>query len=327
MSANWITKFPSKTRRDSEYLTRVFLAACALAYLALISGCTTSPSMPIITEEKDSGPPAPVDVSHISEPVPRVEPRTRAGNSNPYKVLGKTYYLVQDPAGYKEKGVASWYGRKFHGKRTANGEIYSMYGMTAAHRTLPIPSYVRVTNLKNNRSTIVRVNDRGPFHGNRIIDLTYAAAKKLGFEKLGTAEVLVEYIDPAAHGKTTVASTKEADVKVASLQNRAEQNRAEQNRAEPPAPAPTNPAGYEIPPNTFLQVGAFTLEKSALALRQKLSDLTAYPVVVRKPEVSTGTGDQFFRVRIGPLKDNLDLVLLRQKVLDASLPEPHVVYD
>lgn len=318
MSANWIAKFPSRTRRDSKNLTRVFLSACALVYLALISGCTTSPSIPVITEEKDSGPPAPVDVSHISEPVPRVEPRTRAGNSNPYKVLGKTYYLVQDPTGYREKGVASWYGRKFHGKRTANGEIYSMYGMTAAHRTLPIPSYVRVTNLKNNRSAIVRVNDRGPFHGNRIIDLTYAAAKKLGFEKLGTAEVLVEYIDPATHG-SKVASTKETggEVKVAPVKN----------NLEPPAPAPANPAGYEIPANTYLQVGAFTLEKSALALRQKLRDLTAYPVVVRKPEVSAGTSDQFFRVRIGPLKDNLDLVLLRQKVLDASLPEPHVVYD
>lgn len=319
MSANWITKFPSKTRRDRENSARGFFSACALACLVLISGCTTSPSIPVITEEKDSGPPAPVDVSHINEPVPRVEPRTRAGNSNPYKVLGKTYYLVQDPTGYKEKGVASWYGRKFHGKRTANGEIYSMYGMTAAHRTLPIPSYVRVTNLKNNRSAIVRVNDRGPFHGNRVIDLTYAAAKKLGFERVGTAEVLVEYIDPAARSESTVASTKETggEVKVASLHN----------NAEPPAPAPANSAGYAIPANTYLQVGAFTLEKSALALRQKLRDLTAYPVVVRKPGASATTDDKLFRVRIGPLKDNLDLVLLRQKVLDASLPEPHVVYD
>lgn len=319
MSANWITIFPSKNRRDSESLTRTFFGAFALIYLVLTSGCTTSPPIPVITEEKDSGPPAPVDVSHISEPIPRVEPRTRAGNTNPYKVLGKTYYLTQDPAGYREKGVASWYGRKFHGKRTANGEIYSMYGMTAAHRTLPIPSYVRVTNLKNNRSAIVRVNDRGPFHGNRIIDLTYAAAKKLGFEKLGTAEVLVEYIDPAAHDKSTVANTKEngGEVKVASVKS----------NTEPPAPAPANPAGYEIPDNTYLQVGAFTVEKSALSLRQKLQSLTAYPVIVRKPGASAGKIDKFFRVRIGPLKNNLDLVLIRQKVLDASLPEPHVVYD
>lgn len=318
MSANWITKVPSQTLRDSENFARFFFSASALVYLVLISGCTTSPSTPVITDEKDSGPLAPVDVSHISEPVPRVEPRTRAGNANPYKVLGKTYYLVQDPTNYNEKGVASWYGRKFHGKRTANGEIYSMYGMTAAHRTLPIPSYVRVTNLNNKRSAIVRVNDRGPFHGNRIIDLTYAAAKKLGFEKLGTAEVLVEYIDPTKHGET-VASAKETGGKVNTVPVK--------NNLEPPAPAPANPAGYEIPANTYLQVGAFTLEKSALALRQKLRDLTAYPVVVRQPGVSAGSGDQLFRVRIGPLKDNLDLVLLRQKVLDASLPEPHVVYD
>ncbi len=316
MSANWIT---NRKAPDNEYSARTLFSVFTLLYLVLIGGCTSSPSIPVITEEKDRGPSSPVDVSHIPEPVPRVEPRTRAGNSNPYKVLGKTYYITQDPTGYREKGVASWYGRKFHGRRTANGEIYSMYGMTAAHKTLPIPSYVQVTNLKNNRSTIVRVNDRGPFHGNRIIDLTYAAAKKLGFEKVGTAEVLVEYIDPATYQKGTVASAKPADsnVKVASLET----------GSETPAPAPANSAGYEIPPNTYLQVGAFTLEKSALALRQKLQNLTAYPVVVHRPGALADKADRFFRVRIGPLKDNLDLALLRQKVLDANLPEPHVVRD
>lgn len=295
-------------------LNRSAIFALSLLLTTILAGCT-SPSLRPVFEEKDSGPASPVDVSHIKEPIPRIEPRTPAGNSSPYSVLGQTYKVNQAPIGFREQGVASWYGKKFHGRRTANGELYNMYGMTAAHRTLPIPSYVKVTNLKNQRSVVVRINDRGPFHGNRIIDLTYTAAKKLGYEKVGTANVVIEYIDPTTYqpSSTQLLNTNAGDGTIGT-------------QLEPAAPTPENSAGYAIPNNTYLQIGAFTAEKSAHDLRDKLRGLTSYPVIVRRP-VQYGAVDKFFRVRIGPLRDNLDLVLLREKVLSASLPEPLVVYD
>ncbi|HBQ01515.1 MAG TPA: septal ring lytic transglycosylase RlpA, partial [Gammaproteobacteria bacterium] len=117
-----------------------------------------------------------------------------AGNRSPYTVLGKTYTVLPTERGYSERGVASWYGEKFHGHKTSNGEVFDMYMASAAHKSLPIPSFLRVTNLDNNRSLIVRVNDRGPFHGDRIVDLSYAAAMKLGYAERGTARVHLESI-------------------------------------------------------------------------------------------------------------------------------------
>lgn len=246
-----------------------------------------------------------MSVDHIPEPVPRHEPRTIAGNKSPYKVLGKTYHVMKSPKGYSKKGIASWYGKKFHGHRTSNGEIYDMYGMTAAHKTLPIPSYVRVTNEANGRAVIVRVNDRGPFHAGRIIDLSYSAAKKLGFQSRGTTQVLVEYIDPDSYVKKNTR-TVPATVK----------------KGEPPAPTPARAGGYAIPDNTFLQVGAFSKMQSAKTLQNQLLALTLYPVNITEPTKPGG----LYRVRIGPLKDNFDLFNLRQKLLDKKYPEPHVVY-
>ena len=118
-------------------------------------------------------------------------------NKSPYTQFGKTYYVLNSSQGFRETGIASWYGSKFHGRRTSNGDVYNMYAMTAAHKTLPIPTYVRVTNQENRRSVIVRVNDRGPFHESRIIDLSYVAALKLGFAANGTAKVSVEALNPA----------------------------------------------------------------------------------------------------------------------------------
>src|SRR5210317_1823758 len=120
------------------------------------------------------------DVSQVPNAVPRVEARSRGGNPSTYVVLGKRYYTLQDSKNFVERGIASWYGRKFHGRKTSNGEVYDMYTMSAAHKKLPIPTYVKVTNLENGRSVIVRVNDRGPFHENRVIDLSYAAASRIG---------------------------------------------------------------------------------------------------------------------------------------------------
>lgn len=279
-----------------------------------LTACDTTPIIPalpnIVEEEKDSGPERPVSVGHIGEPVPMVEPRTRAGNSSPYKVLGKTYHVTQQPEGYKVQGVASWYGRKFHGRRTANGEIYDMYAMTAAHKTLPIPSYVRVTNLANKRTVIVRINDRGPFHGDRIIDLSYTAAKKLGFENIGTAKVVVEYIDPHTWKNPAQPQSRQA---------------SNASTGEPPAPTPSHAGGHKLPDNTWLQVGAFGKRDAAQSLKGKIANLTKYPVVVVEPKA--GTADKLFRVRVGPIKDNFDLLELRRILQEQRLPEPHLVYN
>jgi rare lipoprotein A len=134
--------------------------------------------------------------------VPRVEARSRYGNPPFYDVFGKRYYVLSSSVAYVERGVASWYGPGFHQVKTSNGETYDMYGMTAAHRTLPLPAYVRVTNLQNGRSVVVRVNDRGPFVGNRIIDLSYTAASRLDMLRTGTAMVEVRAIDPTAPVQT-----------------------------------------------------------------------------------------------------------------------------
>lgn len=136
-----------------------------------------------------------VDLSAISDATPKDEPFSKYGNPEKYSVLGKTYYTLKSNQGFKQKGNASWYGTKFHGKRTSSGETYDMYAMTAAHKTLPIPSYVKVTNLDNDKQIVVKVNDRGPFHTGRIIDLSYVAALKLDIVKNGTGRVEIEAIN------------------------------------------------------------------------------------------------------------------------------------
>jgi len=165
------------------------LALCALAAL---SACRVTPPQP----EPPSIPPPP-QVEKIPDAVPRPEPRSRHGNPPFYEVYGKRYHVLASSDGYFERGVASWYGKDFHGGNTSNGEKYDMYSMTAAHKTLPLPAYVQVTNLKNGKSVVVRVNDRGPFVANRLIDLSYSAAAKLGMLREGTTLVEVRSLDAA----------------------------------------------------------------------------------------------------------------------------------
>lgn len=162
----------------------------------LLGGCATMGYIPEKPEARDGAPAkVPYDLRSLPDPVPTPEPPSRYGNPPTYKVLGKTYATLKSSAGYRAEGLASWYGRKFHGQRTSSGEPYDMFQLTAAHRTLPIPTYVRVTNLENGRQTLVRVNDRGPFHDDRILDLSYAAAVKLGFAEKGTARIRIEALD------------------------------------------------------------------------------------------------------------------------------------
>lgn len=168
------------------FLVLAFIGACS-------SNNTEAPSR--YSQKHDSIPSRLPTPDELVEPTPSFEPYSRQGN-RPYTLFGNTWHILDDASEFTEEGVASWYGEKFHGHLTSNGETYDMYAMSAAHKTLPLPTYVRVTNLSNDKSVVVRVNDRGPFHGNRIIDLSYVAAYKLDMLKSGTARVRVEAIQP-----------------------------------------------------------------------------------------------------------------------------------
>ncbi|WGS62239.1 septal ring lytic transglycosylase RlpA family protein [Vibrio lentus] len=159
----------------------------------LINGCSSQEQKGRYDIDSDIAPDVPISVEHLEDAHPQYEPYSLGGNTN-YTLRGEDYKIVKKTEGFTEKGKASWYGKKFHGHLTSNGEIYDMYSMSAAHKTLPIPSYVKVTNTDNNKTTIVRINDRGPFHEGRIIDLSYAAAYKLDVLRTGTANVEIEVI-------------------------------------------------------------------------------------------------------------------------------------
>lgn len=158
----------------------------------------------VYPQGRDGAPSGPLP-THFQKVKPKYEPYSRYGNPSSYAVDGHTYRVMRSTQGYKTRGLASWYGTKFHSQRTSSGEKYDMYAMTAAHKTLPIPSYVRVKNLKNGRVAVVKINDRGPFHANRVIDLSYAAAIKLGIYPNGTAPVEVEALNVGQGGKARVA--------------------------------------------------------------------------------------------------------------------------
>lgn len=244
---------------------------------------------------QDRAPSREVDLASIPEVVPEPINRTRAGNRSPYTVLGKTYTVMSSEEGYSERGVASWYGEKFHGHKTSNGEVFDMYKVSAAHKSLPIPSFLRVTNLDNNRSIVVRVNDRGPFHGDRIIDLSYAAALKLGYADRGTARVQLEAI-----------------VVNSDLRNRA----LAQQRTDTILP----PVGST---EQYLQVGAFSSLSSAQQLSDQLRDITSRPVIIRT--VPTQSSGVLHRVRIGPVQDPGEIRQLTQRVVAAELGSPYTV--
>ena len=259
-----------------------------LAVMTLLPACS---GVSIIGTGKDHGPPpGSVDVSSIPDAVPKVESRSKYGNPPSYVVLGKRYYVMHDSRGYVERGIASWYGKKFHGNRTSNGETYDMYAMTAAHKTLPLPSYVEVTNLRNGRTVVVRVNDRGPFHENRIIDLSYTAAAKLGILSTGTGWVEVRAVDPRTYvrGKTVVKDMPVANRDFSGI---------------------------------YIQVGAFTQRINAEKLYRKLKSLSGlvniYEAVV--------DGQSLYRVRIGPITEVDQADSLVTRLYEYGVTEHHIV--
>ncbi|MDY0207108.1 MAG: septal ring lytic transglycosylase RlpA family protein [Pseudomonas sp.] len=274
-----------------------------------------------------------VDVSRIPDAVPM--PHQGSFKAAPYTVLGSRYFPIQDARNYKMTGTASWYGTKFHGRDTANGETFDLYGMTAAHKTLPLPSYVKVTNLENGRTVTLRVNDRGPFYSDRVIDLSFAAAKKLGYAEKGVARVTVEGIDPhewwAARGKAVPASEATAyamNTKPLSLPI----TRGEPEVYTPPA---EQHAGALIPSQIdakknalpsaaglYLQVGAFANPDAAQLLRDKLSSLTAAPVFINSVVLNQQV---LHRVRMGPVPNQNEAEHLKERVRLANLGQPALV--
>jgi len=202
---------------------------CLLITILSVYGCSgTSNKAKQGSSLMDSGPSQPVDVSKVPDAVPKYEPRGKRGNAPSYVVWGKRYNVMKNSKNFVQRGMASWYGKKFHGRRTSNGEIYNMYAMTAAHKSLPLPSYLRVTNLRNGKSVVVRVNDRGPFHKNRIVDLSYSAAKKLDIIRTGTGYVEIQDISPVETATPTVNSKHKAAntiyVQIGAFANRANAN-------------------------------------------------------------------------------------------------------
>ena len=200
----------------------------------------------------------------IPDAVPQAVTKSKYGNPDSYEVFGKTYRVMDSAQGFSQQGIASWYGRKFHGRKTSSGEDYDMYSMTAAHKTLPIPVYVEVTNLDNGRKAIVRVNDRGPFHEGRIIDLSYAAATRLGVAATGTARVKIRVVDETGQPSKTPL-------------------------VESPASS-----GDKI----YVQVAAFATEENAL---QQLGRLQGEGFSDVRLHIESRKGQTLYRVRIGPL--------------------------
>jgi rare lipoprotein A len=234
----------------------------------------------------------PPNLDAIPDAEPRAEPLNKFAN-NPYTVLGRTYVPDADVKSFRERGLASWYGRKFHGQKTSSGEPYDMYGMTAAHRTLPIPSYARVTNLKNRKSVIVRINDRGPFHSDRVIDLSYTAAYKLGIVQNGSAMVEVDGIDPNAAALPPIAA------------------------AQPEQPALDAPAESGI----YLQMGAFRVQENAEQFRDRLiAKLTRMAASVQVLAV-----DGLYRVHLGPLHSRSEAGEIAQQIQQALDVNPLMI--
>jgi len=265
----------------------------------------------------DGTPSRVLDPDRIEDAVPRRERITSAGNKNPYTVLGKTYRILPSAKGYRAWGTASWYGTKFHGESTANGERYDVYGMTAAHCTLPIPTYVQVTNLDNGRRAIVRVNDRGPFVNDRIIDLSYAAAVKLGYANKGTArvEVVAIDVDNWPPSKAVVEAPRPQPVP-APVAIAAPSRQSEVVRDDAGADSVSAVGRY------YVQAGAFQSAQTADNLRQQLAAATRVPVLIQPVGSPV-----LYRVRVGPLVSRAEAELLRSQLLAGPISEARIVED
>ncbi|MBS3669156.1 MULTISPECIES: septal ring lytic transglycosylase RlpA family protein [Halomonadaceae] len=333
-------------------LTMARRAGSTIALLALVAGCASNETQRVDApgSSKPSAAPAssaasnssgryamsgdayplePPDVTKVPDAEPRIEQPSRSGNRPSYEVWGKTYHVLPDATGYEKRGTASWYGEKFHGYATSNGEIYDMYKMSAAHRSLPLPTFARVTSLDNGRSVIVRVNDRGPFHSDREIDLSYAAAARLGFLDNGTGSVKVEAINPeqwlAEHGRggssaSPQSRVSEAPQEVASdaasmpVQPTAS---ASSMTPSPQVQTPQAPSEGEADDAVYLQIAALGNPEGAQQLQQRLQGEQPHAVRIM-------SDDDVYRVQVGPIAQGQELQA-RETLRQAGFPQVFVV--
>lgn len=232
------------------------------------------------------------DIGNLEQWDIKPESRSRYGNHSPYVVFGKTYYVADTKKDFEQSGTASWYGKKFHGHTTSNMEIFDMYKLTAAHRTLPLPCYVEVTNIDNNKKIVVRVNDRGPFKSKRIIDLSWAAAKALDYDKKGLANVHIKLLHPESKGKpeTQVAFTA---------------------------------LSMNMEGSKYLQIGAYSQKITALDVVKKLSQVIVLPIHV----TDTLAANPLYRVRIGPLTEESNIVDIIGKIHSKGFLNTKIVVD
>ncbi len=270
---------------------------CLVIPMLISAGCTSSR----YAMRQDRAPQHDINVSKIPNATPRAEPRSQYGNPESYVVMGRRYRVMKSATGFRQRGIASWYGKKFHGHRTSSGETYNMYAMTAAHKSLPLPSYVQVTNLDNGKHIIVRVNDRGPFHDNRIIDLSYAAAKKLHITANGTGSVEIKYIDP---------QQSQPRPRIAAINNKGTVN-------------PESIQKKKISQRLYLQVGAFAQRLNAEQLQQRVAD------ILDSGEINTGYNieNKIYRVRIGPLASVEEADKLTRILTQSGIGQAKIIVD
>ncbi len=304
-----------------------------LATLCVLVGCQAP--APFI--ESDGAPSNHVDLSGVPDAVPKAQPLSDLGNHSPYVVLGKRYRVLPSATGYQATGIASWYGSKFHGRLTSSGQPYDMYRMTAAHRSLPIPSYVEVKNLDNGRRVVVEINDRGPFRDGRIIDLSYAAAVRLGFVHEGVTRVRLEALEPPAaiqvgtrgagepwvsQASVTLArvgSTSASSNEAASRQRMSGSSQRMSGGSQRMAGGSQRIVGDRL----FLQAGAFATPEAAADFSDVLKDVVGDRVrIVRFP-----SQDELHRVRVGPIGDLEEASRLQALIITADLGVPLIIYD
>ena len=281
-----------------------FLVLLPLALTAC--GTASGPRGGAIGSTRDGAPSHKVDVTSIPDAVPRAERRSKYGNPTTYTVAGKAYRIMSDSEGYVENGVASWYGTKFHGRRTSSGDPYDMHAMTAAHKTLPLPTYAEVTNLQNGRKVIVKINDRGPFHDNRLIDLSHAAASKLDILATGTGLVEVRAITPGTMPKCS--GCKDAQTPDAVVGD-----------------AVDDESGTV---KLYLQAGVFSRRGNAERLRARINEVAIKAVqgnvqiIEREAERSAR-----YRVRIGPFTSVGAVDRFTSDLRRMGIPDAKVVID
>ena len=257
----------------------------------LLASCASEP--PVEPEPGDGPSTQDLNVEDVADAVPRDEPLARYGNHTPYEVFGKKYYVLPSNEGYHAKGVASWYGSKFHGRRTSSGEPYDMHLATAAHKTLPLPSYAEVTNLDNGRKVVVKINDRGPFKDDRLIDMSYGAALRLDMIATGTARVDVRVIDVSAAGATTTVPVSATGATTASTVT-----------------------GSVEEAGTWLQAGAYGRREGAEKLAGQLEQAELIPVSIHQL-------DELFRVWLGPFTSNSEVESVIARAIELGFDRPH----